>query len=232
MSSIGAAGSAHLWLFGVLIPFVAIRSAAKLETQPFPQKERHFTTQIVVLLVLFGISALVAAREGIDLFPAVAPAPGALALGAALLAVLVTLMRPLWRRRVLERPRNLWLFMPRTPRERLLWIGCSIAAGVSEEVTYRGVMFTLLGRLNDGALAAALVAAAVFSVAHVLQGWRSVAIIFAIALLFQGLAWVSGSLYLPMIVHAAYDVIAGLTYGRYGEELGYPIDPQLPEPTS
>jgi membrane protease YdiL (CAAX protease family) len=50
-------------------------------------------------------------------------------------------------------------------------------------------------------------------------------IIFGFALAFQALAWLSGSLYVAMAVHALYDVTAGLAYGAYGEKLGYPIEP-------
>ena len=69
-------------------------------------------------------------------------------------------MRPLWRRRVQERSRRIWLFMPRTTRERTAWIAASITAGISEEVTYRGVMFALLWRVTGSALAAALIGGA------------------------------------------------------------------------
>ena len=32
------------------------------------------------------------------------------------------------------------------------------------------------------------------------------------------IAWVSGSLYIAMAVHALYDVTAGFYYGAYGEK--------------
>jgi membrane protease YdiL (CAAX protease family) len=54
------------------------------------------------------------------------------------------------------------------------------------------------------------------------------AIIFGMALAFQMIAWVSGSLYIAMAVHALYDVTAGFHYGAYGEKLGYPIEPMPP----
>jgi len=47
------------------------------------------------------------------------------------------------------------------------------------------------------------------------------------ALGFHALVWLSGSLYVAMVVHIAYDIIAGLTYGRLGKELGY--SPELYE---
>ena len=41
----------------------------------------------------------------------------------------------------------------------------------------------------------------------------------------NALVALSGSLYVAMGAHALYDVLAGLGYGRLGEQLGYPRDP-------
>jgi len=231
MRPIGFAGIYHLALFGLLLPYAAIRSGTVLKKRPLPTpKSGYFIRQIIVLSVLGVISVAVAKVIGIQLFPAEVPPARSLGLGAAVLVALVTLMRPRWRSRVVERSRNAWLFMPRTPRERLLWTGCSIAAGVSEEITYRGVMFSILWWATGSPVAAALIGAAVFSVSHYLQGWKSMAIIFAIALAMQLLAWTSGSLYVGMVVHALYDIAAGWFYGAYGEKLDYPLEPLPPEP--
>jgi hypothetical protein len=58
-----------------------------------------------------------------------------------------------------------------------------------------------------------------------IQGWRSAAVILVFALGFHALVWLSGSLYVAMAVHIAYDVTAGISYGRLGRELGYQLDP-------
>lgn len=227
--TVGAAGLSHLALFGVFLPYAAIRSSSRLASRPFPPKVAHFSSQILVLSIFLGISWVVARSEWIVTFPRELPEARMLLLGAAVLVAMVVLMRPLWKRRVLERSRKLWLFMPRTPRERLLWAGCSLMAGISEEVTYRGVMFAVLWRLTGSALAAALLMAAVFAISHFLQGWKSMAIIYAIALTFQGIAWVSGTLYVSIGVHALYDLTAGLAYGHYGRRFGYPLEAMPPE---
>ena len=225
---IGIGGIYHLALFGVLIPYAAVRSARRIDTRPLPPKAAHFTATIVTLLVFLSLSWLVAIKERIVLFPRALPQGWTVAVGAAVLALLVGVMRPLWRSRVVARARKVWLFMPRTRRERLLWVGCACAAGLSEEVTYRGVMFVLLWRLLGQPVAAAIIAAAVFAVSHWLQGWKGMAIIFCFALAFHGLVWISRSLYVAIAVHALYDVAAGFFYGKYGDALGYPLEPQPP----
>ena len=222
---VGFAGALHLILFGLILPYLAFKTSRALATRPLPPKDKFLASQIVTLAVFLVVSVLIGRLEWIALFPPEIPAPSSLGLGAATLVVMITLLRPFWRKRVEERSRKVWLFMPRTPKERKLWIGCSIAAGISEEVTYRGVMFALLWRLTGSAWAAAVISAAVFSISHMAQGWRSMSIIFGMALAFQALAWFTGSLYVGMAVHALYDIAAGLGYARYGEKLGYPVEP-------
>jgi membrane protease YdiL (CAAX protease family) len=63
-----------------------------------------------------------------------------------------------------------------------------------------------------------------FGVAHFNQGCKSAAIIVFFALGFHALVWLSGSLYVAMAVHIAYDITAGLSYGRLGKEFGYSPD--------
>jgi hypothetical protein len=38
---------------------------------------------------------------------------------------------------------------------------------------------------------------------------------------FRTVVWLSGSLYVAMLVHVLYDITAGMAYGRLGRELGY-----------
>jgi membrane protease YdiL (CAAX protease family) len=84
------------------------------------------------------------------------------------------------------------------------------------------VLFALLTTLTGSAWIAALLASAAFGVSHMVQGAQSALIISAIALALHGLVAVSGSIYLAIVVHFLYDLIAGFSYGRLGERYGYP----------
>jgi len=233
---IGFAGIYHLVWFGLFLPWAAFRSGRKFETRSLPPRTRLFVSVIVQQIAFAALSLLVAWPEQISLFPALSFRPGPLALGVALLVVGIVLLGPRWRHAVEQRERRLHMCMPRTPRERLLWAGVSLAAGFGEEVTYRGVMFILLSRLLGGPLPAAIIASAVFGFSHILQGWKNAVIIGIVALAMHGLVIWSGSLYIAMAVHAIYDLVAGFAYGKLGERLGYPPEgievpaPGVPSP--
>lgn len=215
------AGWFHLGFFGLLVPWLAWRSRGRVAQQLAVPRDRHLV-MIIGQLLLFLLISLVVARAGhIEVW---APAGRRIGpwLDAALLVVAgVLLMRPQWRARVAAQDPTVRLFMPSTGRERRLWVVVSVVAGISEEVTYRGVLYALLWMLTGSPVAAAIIAAIVFGASHSVQGWAAAGVITLIALVLHGLVAWSGSLYPAIAAHAAYDIIAGLTYGRLGRELGY-----------
>jgi membrane protease YdiL (CAAX protease family) len=212
--AIGAAGVLHLVFFGLLLPWAAVRSNRKLAAAgQYPPRKKFFVSTLLQQIVCVVVSIVVARREWIDVFAPKALSAGDSALGVLALAMLVAAMAKLWKRNVERRLPKVELFGPRDALERTLWIGISIAAGVGEEITYRGVMFTLLFRLTGETYLATLVAAVVFAASHLLQGWKSALVIFFFALVFQGLVLATGTLYVAMAVHCAYDVTAGMVYG-------------------
>lgn len=167
------------------------------------------------------MSLLVAYAFRFRLFPAVVPGATDLLLGLVVTAALVLFMRPRWDAAVRAGDRRLYFFMPRGAKEKSLWVAVSAAAGFGEEVTYRGVLYLLLHLLTGNGWIAALVSALLFAAGHAFQSRASMVIIFGFALVFQGLAIGTGALYVPMLAHFLYDVVAGFTYAKLGRELGY-----------
>jgi len=222
----------HLVFFGLVLPLAALRMHRKLATgaKAVPDPKKHFRATTIELATLMFVSIVIARTTGIDLFAFDRSRlfPG-LAAGVAMYVAAVKLMRPLWRRAVEKRLPILRLFMPRDAGERAWWIGVSLLAGVGEEITWRGVQTQLLVPIVGAYAAATLLSAISFGSAHFVQGWRSCAVIVLFALGFQAVVWASsGSLFVAMAVHVAYDVTAGITYGRLGRELGYTV----PEPAT
>jgi membrane protease YdiL (CAAX protease family) len=225
---IGVWGWYHLAFFGVFLPYVAVRSRRRLEEHGYPPRKAFFVSVILQQAIFATMSLIVAYLERIPLFPPRLPAPQGVLLAGLFLAGSIVAMRPLWRDAVARREPRVQLSMPADAGERRLWVGVSVAAGIGEEISYRGVMYTLLLRLAGDPLTAALGAAAVFGASHIVQGWKAVWITAVFALAAQGLTLYSGSLYLAMAWHVGYDIVAGLTYGRLGRELGFPA-PQRSE---
>lgn len=228
---INASGWFHLLYFGLLLPYFAVIRARKFrsQNQPLPDRLRHFQ-RTASTLVLFGALSLVVARaEWMDLFPRALPAWPGLIAGALMLIAIVTLMRPRWRAAVEQRERVVYLFMPANTQERVWWIAVAVLAGISEEITWRGVQAGLAANLTRSIPAAFLICSISFAVGHALQGWKSIVVILLFALGFHCLVWLSGSLYVAMTVHITYDIIAGISYGRLGKELGYSLEPAKAE---
>jgi membrane protease YdiL (CAAX protease family) len=224
---IGGAGWYHVLLFGLVIPYLAFRSAAKLRdrTLPLPDRLKHFRAAAITLVLFGTFSAFVARVERVDLWQR--PLVGgfwAVSAAVAMYVVAVLLMRPRWRRAVERRARIVHLFMPSSSTERAWWVAVAILAGISEEITWRGVQPILVAHVVRQPLLAVLLVAVTFGLTHIVQGWKSAAIVSLFALGFQTIVWLSGSLYLAMLVHMAYDVTAGLSYGRLGRELGYSLE--------
>ena len=235
---INPAGWSHLAYFGLLIPILVVRGRMKIRNTktPLPNRLRHFQATSFALVMFAAISLVVARAEWIELFPRTWPPLPAVLAGVVMLGAAVAIMRPLWRRAVERRTplgaRVLHLCMPANAVERAWWIVVAVLAGISEEITWRGVQTALLSNLT-GRLWVAVVSCSIsFALGHFNQGWKSAAIIFFFALGFHGLVWLSGSLYVAMVVHMAYDITAGLTYGRLGREFGYsPEIDQSPAPS-
>jgi membrane protease YdiL (CAAX protease family) len=223
----GLIGWYHLAMFGLVMPYAAIKSRARMKgLDRLPSLTSWLIRSLVLIAAAGALSLLVARTQEISLGRWTVPEPLQLVLGAVLLLAFVMVARPQWRKAVAERSPAVHFKMPRTGGERGLWIAVSVAAGVFEEITWRGVQVTLLTAWLGHPWLAALLSAVMFAVAHAIQNLRSIVFIFLFSLVMSVLVAITGSLILSMLIHAAYDGIAGFTYARFGRELGY--QPPLP----
>ena len=106
-------------------------------------------------------------------------------------------------------------FLPEKRNELPYYILLCMAAGIFEEIIYRGFMINYF--LPDKQVSIFIfilrisAPAALFSMAHYYQGWSSVAKIFIFSLLLSLMYVESGSLIPGMILHFLVDLISGLT---------------------
>jgi len=109
---------------------------------------------------------------------------------------------------------QLELLIPRNGAELLRFNVVAVTAGVVEEVLWRGFLIWYLGNLLPIWLAAMLSAIG-FGIAHAYQGAAQIPKITIVGALFVVLYLLSGSIWLPIIMHAAIDLLQG--------RLGYEI---------
>jgi len=229
---INAAGWVYLFYIGLVIPFFSVRQARKFHggETPMPARLRHLHRTAATLVMFGGMSLVVAWAQRMDLFPRAFPPWRGIGAGLLMYIIAVIAMRPRWKRAVARRVRVVHLFMPSNRTERAWWVTVSILAGVCEEITWRGVQAGLAYRLLGSFWIAALCCAIPFGVSHMVQGWKSAAIISVFAMGFHLLVWLSGSLYVAMMVHFLYDITAGISYGKLGRDLGYSLEDPIESP--
>ena len=98
--------------------------------------------------------------------------------------------------------------LPRTPHELRFFFVVSITAGVCEEILWRGYLMGTLTELMP-VWAAVLVSGVSFGLAHAYQGKRGIIQTGIAGIVFGLLYWISGSLWIPMFVHATIDANSG-----------------------
>jgi membrane protease YdiL (CAAX protease family) len=93
-----------------------------------------------------------------------------------------------------------------------------VTAGICEEWLFRGYLLALL-EPTTGTAAAVGISAALFGLAHAYQGVGGILKTGVVGLVMGGLAWATGSIWAPILIHAAADWIQGDQVSRIlGEE--------------
>jgi membrane protease YdiL (CAAX protease family) len=103
---------------------------------------------------------------------------------------------------------RLRFFLPATPRERFWWALLSITAGICEETLFRSFLLQYL-RADPwrlGLAGAVAVASLLFALGHLYQGIAAAIGTGLLAVLFFILFLGSGSLLIPMLLHALADL--------------------------
>ncbi len=105
-------------------------------------------------------------------------------------------------------------FLPTTATQFLHFLFLAVAAGVGEEIVYRGFMINylaaMLGTEGSSAAVVLLLPAVSFGLAHVYQGGRAVLKIIAMAVLFGFFFLRTNTLWPLMLLHAAIDILGGV----------------------
>lgn len=98
--------------------------------------------------------------------------------------------------------------LPHTRREYAGFVAVAVTAGIVEEVLWRGFLIWYLGQFVP-IWTAALISVLGFGLAHAYQGRASIPKITLVGAVLTAIFMLSGSLWLPIILHAAIDVLQG-----------------------
>jgi membrane protease YdiL (CAAX protease family) len=216
---VNAAGLMLLLLTGVLLPILIVRSSRRIGSGPLPiSRQRFYRQTILFQLFLAALSVWTAWTNGVVDMPL--PRRPLVSWSAAALMYVLTLitLRLRWPGRSAASKRRLYDILPHDTRELVPYIFVCLVAALAEEIIYRGVMTVLLQSIIGIRVVTIVLVSISFAVAHAMQGWRSVAGIFVIALACHALVWIAQSLLPVMVVHFTYDLTAGLLIPRWHRE--------------
>lgn len=132
--------------------------------------------------------------------------------GAALVALFVPVVMMMrsgtTRARVTKSLEKLSFILPITSGERRWFVLVAITAGICEEILYRGFLIHYLRDLpvHIGLIGALILSSCVFGFAHLYQGIVGIVQTTILGAIFGIIFVVTGSLLLPMILHALIDL--------------------------
>lgn len=215
-----------LVILGLVFPLVGWWSYQRFLKRAAVEGERALIREYLLTLgwlasLLVGALAVwaIAARPFVSLVTTrpIGPGPG-FAEGAVAAASVVLLVRPVAallnkgvRDAFAKAFEPLAAFLPKTRTTLALGFVVSIAAGIAEEIAYRGYLLPYLASLGLAWWAALAVGAVLFGLAHLYQGVSGVLQTTLVGAVFGGLYLATGSLLLPIVLHAVLDMSAMTT---------------------
>jgi membrane protease YdiL (CAAX protease family) len=107
---------------------------------------------------------------------------------------------------------NTGFLLPKTLSESLVWIVVSLAAGICEELVYRGYLQQQLWSLTGSLPAALFLQAVIFGAGHIYQGWKPALVTAIYGLIFGLVAAWRRSIIPGAIAHAVVDILGGLRF--------------------
>lgn len=204
--------------------FRALRLAAP-ELRP-QLRRRTYVAAGISQWVLCALLALYWARmrrswSALGVVPVLTPGAIGVAIG---LFIVLAVMISRWRSSeaatvaaARDRLSALESMLPHTRGELALFRALSVTAGVCEELLFRGFLIWYLGHYT-GIIQAALLSSLAFGVGHAYQGPRGIAVTALLGAFFSGMYLLTGSLVLPMLIHALMDLHAGwLGFRAFGD---------------
>jgi membrane protease YdiL (CAAX protease family) len=199
------------FLLAILPPLLVLQSALVHELRELPRSSVYVSSGIS-LWVLAGVTLVATLTSGLGmealgLVTASYAKLAAWSLAGLIGGILVLLLAHELgvREAVLLRQ-----ILPVTPRERALFVGLSVTAGICEELVFRGFLIVALLSATGSLALALLLSSAVFGLLHAYQQPAGALRAATLGLLLAVPLLATGSIIPSMIAHAAIDIVAGL----------------------
>ena len=210
-SEMGLWGRYFMVLALIVMPALGVASYIRIRSgKPLPPKPRRYRSMIVFQLLLLLITVLAAREAGAPLLGRKFPGLLAWLIASAYFVFLTVRLRRAWAKLTPERRERARIVLPDHPSLMRMWVVISALAGISEECAYRGLAFRFLTANHRSVALALLVCVASFGVAHMTQGWRGILGTSVIAVIMHAVVFLTQSLYMAIVLHAAYDLMIGV----------------------
>jgi len=216
---LGLSGAICLALFLELLPALSLAQLPLADDEgPLPRIP-VYVSSAAVILGIGGLGLFVGWNEfGLQAIGIQSAPWGSLARWTGALSVVALLL--LWafffvrkKAGLLESPLLVQL-LPKTGKEKVVFVVLSFSAGIGEEIAYRGFLIPALTLVLGWTWGAALLSSAVFGLLHAYQGWLGIIRTAALGLVLAASFILTGVLWPAILAHAILDVIAGIILGE------------------
>lgn len=226
-----AAQIAFLLILFVVAPALSLQSYLHLKRKlPLPPKRRRYLVMGITEFILLALGLRLALHLGPLWFHPLLGPPEAFLVGGSVAGAAIFGAYRKWKRPDGIQNPVVARLLPASAGELVLWAPVALLAGSAEEIAYRGVAVFLLNHWTGSLVLAVALSAVAFGLAHITQGWRGVLGTVFIALTMQLVLLLTGTLYLPMLVHALYDLLLGVMFVYMSRRAG-PAPGPVPQPS-
>lgn len=217
------ADHAYFFVIGIFLPLISLLSgrtsseAPVVEVQMPPKRHIYYQNGLILIigallvLTIWNINERSWAAFGF-VYPKITDMVVYMVVSLVVL-YLADSIYTLYSTKKQKNSKQLMQVLPQSWSDYVHFIFLAVAAGVCEEIMFRGFMINYVLELTSGSsistYLAVLIPSIIFSISHIYQGPLAVVKIFALSLLFGGIYIFSESLYIVIIIHVLVDLVSG-----------------------
>jgi len=214
----------HLFvvLVGIVIPAMSLVSGSMSNDESYhlpPKKHLYFTNGLVLIIgALLVLSSWNMGNKPWQVLGFVLPVINPTVIWSTIILIILYLLDSYLSLRSVKQNQKDFQYMsqivPLNWKEYLPYMFLAFAAGICEEIIYRGFLIPYISHylpvFDLSYVVAIIIPGLIFAVSHFYQGTWSVVKIFLISILFGLIFFHSGSLLIVVIIHILIDLMSGV----------------------